>query len=294
MEKKQTRGHLICLCFTLFRGEKSLFFNLWCCNNMSLWKEANEPKRLFEGKNKNSCTTCLIFSLSPWQSVSVSLDDVIGSFCRKAWELLNVLQLPRGPCRKSWPICLLLSSNPHQASSLCVRHHISQLPFVLSISLSFRRGKEKKNTIKKLQEADYCFIDTAGLEIVSFSPPSLDTELTLRTLWSDGNDPAGNGKDIAICHLKMSARLFLFFFILAFFTPRPNDSKKAILRNLESWFTARPCHLNQVSQWNETKVQHQPEPRERAEPSGGWQLSFSARDLGGGPLHCSPASSVLL
>lgn len=36
--------------------------------------------------------------------------------------------------------------------------------------------------------------------------------------------------------------------------PSPQMILKVILRNLESWFTAPACHLNQVSQWNETKV----------------------------------------
>lgn len=94
-----------------------------------------------------------------------------------------------------------------------------------------------------------------------------------------------------ICPLKTCAYLFPFF---RSFAPHLSDPKSNFKKNLESWFTTRPCHLNQVPQWSETKVQHRSEPRERAEPSGAWQLSFSGCDLGGGQLHCSPASSVLL
>lgn len=126
---------------------------------------------------------------------------------------------------------------------------------------------------------------------------SVDPKRSLSAHWFQSScgamwscSPAGNGKENTYLSFENVHLFFSFLYSL----PLIQMILKVILRILESWFTAQPCHLNQLSQWSETKVQHQSEPRERAEPSGGWQLSFSGCDLGGGLLHCSPASSVLL
>lgn len=71
-------------------------------------------------------------------------------------------------------------------------------------------------------------------------------------MWSYGDNPAGKGKENTICHLKMCTLALVFSSSRSL--PLAQMIPKVILRNLESWFTARACHLNQASQWKQTKV----------------------------------------
>lgn len=213
-------------------------------------------------------------------SLSVfSLDSVAHIFGGKPWIAKYFAVGLRRTCRH---LCWLLSSNPHPTGLTCI---------ILNITRDFTSLKFWLS-LKCCRFQTWQFEAQKGSIIPSDPPPQLQIPIDLKKekKKNETNSPSREWErkqsglwKCALIFSHSSAPLPLIQTIL-----------KVILRNLESWFTTRPCHLNQVSQWSETKVQHRSEPRERAEPSSSWQLSFSGCDLGGGSLHCSPAPSVLL
>lgn len=82
----------------------------------------------------------------------------------------------------------------------------------------------------------------------------------LKDAWRDttAGPPQGTWKKT----LSVIWKCALIFSLACILLPFIQMIPKVILRNLQSWFTTRPRHLNQVSQWGETKVQHQSGPRE--------------------------------